>query len=239
MITNTQTGTALDEISDGIYRISTPVTSPPGGFSYNQYLIADRMPLLYHTGPRAMFRFVCEAIERVLPVEELRYLCFSHFESDECGSVNQFLERAPEAALLCGRIGAMLNADAWDRRPQPLEDGATLELGHHRLQWLDAPHLPHAWDCGHLFDASTRTLFCGDLFTQPGPGRPALTRADILESSESLRATMDYYAHGTRTRELLEKLSGTRPVTLACMHGSAWEGDGASLLKELGSLIVR
>lgn len=238
MITNSQTGTSLDEIAEGIFRISTPVLVIPGGFTFNQYLIADSAPALFHTGPRATFRFVCEAIERVLPVVNLRYIAFSHFESDECGALNQFLEKAPEAVPVCGRVGAMVNADAWDRKPQPMANGEALELGRHRLKWIDAPHLPHAWDCGYLLDARTSTLFCGDLFTQPGAGKPALTRGDILEASEALRARMDYFSHTTRSRDLLEALSKTQPRTLACMHGSAWEGDGSKLLQELGSLLT-
>ncbi len=239
MITNSQTGTTLDEIADGIFRVSTPVAALPGGFTFNQYLIADGAPLLFHTGPRATFRFVCEAIERVLPVANLRFIGFSHFESDECGALNQFLEKAPEAVPVCGRIGVMVNGDAWDRKARPLADGEALALGRHRLQWLDAPHLPHAWDCGYLFEARTGTLLCGDLFSQAGAGKPALTRGDILESSEALRARMDYFSHAAGARALLEKLAESRPRTLACMHGSAWEGDGAKLLQELGSLLTQ
>lgn len=239
MITNSQTGTSLDEVAEGIFRISTPVPALPEGFTYNQHLVVDDAPLLFHTGHRATFRFVCEAIERVLPVASLRYLAFSHFESDECGAMNQFLEKAPEAAVVCSRIAALVNADAWDRKPQPIAEGEALELGRHRLQWFDTPHLPHGWDCGYLFDERTQTLLCGDLFTQDGPGKPALTSHDILERSEALRARLDYYAHTDQTRTQLEKLAKTAPRTLACMHGSAWEGEGGKLLRELGAQLER
>lgn len=239
MIINSQTGTSLDEVAERIFRISTPLSTVPGGFSFNQYLVADDAPLLFHTGPRAMFRFVCEAIERVMPVPRLRYLALSHFESDECGALNQFLEKAPDAVPVCSRVGALINADAWDRKPQPIAEGEALDLGRHRLQWFDTPHLPHGWDCGYLFDVRTQTLLCGDLFTQGGPGRPALTGKDILEPSEALRAQMDYYAHTGQTRAQLEKLAKTQPRTLACMHGSAWEGNGADLLRELAGALER
>jgi flavorubredoxin len=239
LITNSQSGTSLDEVAEQIFRISTPLPAVPGGFTFSQYLIADDAPLLFHTGPRATFRFVCEAIERILPVAGLRYISFSHFESDECGALNQFLAKAPEAVPVCSRVNALVNADAWDRKPQPIADGEALELGRHKLQWFDMPHLPHAWECGYLFDSRTRTLLCGDLFTQGGAGKPALTGKDILEPSEALRSQMDYFAHTDQTRAQLEKLARTEPRTLACMHGSAWEGDGAKLLRELGGVLER
>jgi len=233
MITNTETNTRVDEIAGGIYRISTPVTNIPGGFSFNQYLVVDEAPLLFHTGPRGMFPLVREAIAAVMPVEGLRYVGFSHFENDECGALNHFLAAAPESAPVCGRINGLVNADAFDRPPRVLADGATLSLGRHSVQWIDAPHLPHAWECGYLFEPGTRTLLCGDLFTQPGTGGTPLTSGDILGPSEALRASLDYYAHSRNTRGLLERLAKEHPATLACMHGSAWSGDGSALLLAL------
>jgi flavorubredoxin len=231
MITNTETNTRVDEIAGGIYRISTPVTTLPGGFSFNQYLVLDDAPLLFHTGPRGMFPLVREAIAALMPVERLRYVGFSHFENDECGALNHFLAAAPEAVPVCGRINGLVNADAFDRPPRVLQDGATLPLGRHSVRWIDTPHLPHAWECGYLFEPSTRTLLCGDLFTQPGTGEAALTSGDVLGPSEALRASLDYYAHARNTRALLERLAKEQPTTLACMHGSAWSGDGAGLLR--------
>jgi flavorubredoxin len=233
MITNTETNTRVDEIAGGIYRISTPVTTLPGGFSFNQYLVLDDAPLLFHTGPRGMFPLVREAIAAVMPVERLRYVGFSHFENDECGALNHFLAAAPEAVPVCGRINGLVNADAFDRPPRVLQDGETLPLGRHSVRWIDTPHLPHAWECGYLFESSTRTLLCGDLFTQPGTGEAALTSGDVLGASEALRASLDYYAHARNTRALLERLAREKPATLACMHGSAWTGDGGGLLLAL------
>ena len=233
MITNTETNTRVDEIAGGIYRISTPVTNLLGGFSFNQYLVVDDAPLLFHTGPRGMFPLVREAIAALMPVERLRYVGFSHFENDECGALNHFLAAAPEAVPVCGRINGLVNADAFDRPPRVLQDGETLPLGRHSVRWIDAPHLPHAWECGYLFEPSTRTLLCGDLFTQPGTGEAALTSDDVLGPSEALRASLDYYAHARNTRALLERLAKEKPATLACMHGSAWKGDGGALLREL------
>jgi len=233
MITNTETNTRVDEIAGGIYRISTPVTTLPGGFSFNQYLVLDDAPLLFHTGPRGMFPLVREAITALMPIERLRYVGFSHFENDECGALNHFLAAAPEAVPVCGRINGLVNADAFDRPPRVLQDSETLPLGRHSVRWIDTPHLPHAWECGYLFEPSTRTLLCGDLFTQPGTGEAALTNGDIMGPSEALRASLDYYAHARNTRALLERLANEKPTTLACMHGSAWSGDGAALLLAL------
>jgi len=229
--------TAIDEIADGIYRISTGFAGGdvPGGFSFNQYLVTDDEPLLFHTGMRGLFANTRAAIETVLPVSRLRYIAFSHAEADECGAMNQFLAAAPKAEVLCSKIAAMTYAgDQADRPPRALADGETLSLGRRQMRWIDAPHVPHGWDCGFMADTTTKTLFCGDLFTQVGDSNPPLTEGDILEPSEMMRKAMDYYAHGGNTRTALEKMAALNPTTLACMHGSAYKGDGAKLLRALG-----
>jgi flavorubredoxin len=234
MITNSQTGTRIDEVAPSIYRISTPTALLPGGFTFNQYLLAGEQPLLFHTGPRGMFPLVSEAIASVLPVERLRWISFSHYEADECGSLNDFLERAPNAVPLCSQVGAMVSINDIAIRPaRPLADGEVLDLGAMRVRWLDAPHLPHGWDCGYLFEETTKTLLSGDLFTQPGAEHKPVIEGDILGPSEAMRAQMDYYAHSPATATLIEKLAATKPRTLACMHGSAWTGDGSGLLIDL------
>jgi flavorubredoxin len=238
MITNTGSGTRIDEVAEGIYRISTPVTLVPGGFTFNQYLIVDDEPLLFHTGPRRMFPLVSEAIATVLPLERLRHVGLSHFEADECGSLNDFLAVAPAAAPACGRVAAMVSIDdVADRKARALADGETLSLGRHVVRWLDTPHVPHAWECGFLFEERTRTLLCGDLFTQGGADHTPVTESDILGPSEAMRAGMDYWAHATNTRPTLERLAGLAPTTLACMHGAAWRGDGAHLIRALADSI--
>ena len=238
-VTNREAGTTIDEIADGVFRISTPVVFANGnGFSFNQYLIDDDEPLLFHTGPRKLFALVQEAAATVLPIERLRYIGLSHVEADECGSMNEWLAVAPRAQPLCGTIAAMVSIeDLADRSPRILPDGEVVTLGRHRVRWLDAPHVPHGWDCGFLSEESTRTLLCGDLFTQGGADLPALTEGDILGPSEALRKRMDYYAHATNTRATLEKLAATQPAALACMHGSAWHGDGAKLLRDLADTL--
>ena len=240
MVTNPQSGTNVNEIAPGIYRINTPVSLPDGAgqFNFNQYLIVDEEPMLFHTGPRRMFPLVREAIDRVMPVANLRYLGLSHFEADECGAMNEILAVAPRAVPVCGRIAAMVSVnDVADRPARALADGEVLSLGNHQMRWFDAPHLPHAWECGLMLDTHTRTFFCGDLFTQPGSGDPPVTEGDILGPSEAFREQMDYFAHAPDTDKMLKRFAAERPTTLACMHGSAWRGDGSALLSELATSV--
>jgi len=239
MITNKESGTNVHEVADGIYRISTPVTIPGGGFTFNQYLIVDDEPLIFHTGPRKMFPLVHEAVESILPARRLRHISFSHVEADECGALNEWLAAAPQAAPLCGTIAAMVSVnDLADRPARALGDGESLSLGKNTIRWHDTPHLPHAWECGFLMEERTRTLLCGDLFTQGGADNPPVTESDILGPSEAFRHQMDYFSHTRNARELLEKLALTDPATLACMHGSAWRGDGARLLRNLADAML-
>ena len=238
MITNAHTGTNIEEVAEGIYRVNTPLDLPGTAFSFNQYLIVDDEPVLFHTGPRRMFPLVSEAVRNVLAVERLRWISFSHFEADECGSLNEWLAVAPAAQPLCSTTAALVSvADVADRAPRSLADGETLSTGRRTLRWFDAPHLPHGWETGYLADESTRTLFCGDLFTQPGRGEAALTTSDILAPSEDFRHAMDYYAHSKNAGPLFAKLAAFAPETLACMHGSAWRGDGGALLQELARAV--
>ncbi|MCC2869830.1 MAG: MBL fold metallo-hydrolase [Candidatus Accumulibacter phosphatis] len=234
-ITNKQSGTNVHEVAEGIYRINTPVAiEGAGGFSFNQYLIVDDESLLFHTGPRRMFPLVREAVASVLPAEQLRYIAFSHVEADECGSLNEWLAVAPQSSPLCSAVAAMVSiSDLADRPPRPLADAERLSLGKHAVRWLDTPHLPHAWECGFLMEERTSTLLCGDLFTQGGADLPPITESDILEPSEAFRHEMDYFSHTRNAGVLLAKLASTNPTTLACMHGSAWRGDGAKLLRAL------
>jgi flavorubredoxin len=239
ILTNTESGTHVHEVADGIFRISTPVQIPGGGFSFNQFLVVDEQPLLFHTGPRKLFPLVAEAVETVIPAKTLRHIAFSHFEADECGSLNEWLATAPGAAPLCGKIAAMVSVDdVADRPARALQDGEVVSLGRHSIKWLDTPHLPHSWECGFLMELSTRTLFCGDLFTQPGDALPPVTESDILEPSEAFRQQLDYFSHTRNAAALIEKLATEGPRTLACMHGSTWTGDGAALLRALGKRLA-
>jgi flavorubredoxin len=171
----------------------------------------------------------------VIPIQTLRHVSFSHFESDECGALNAFLAAAPNSSPVCGQVAAMVSVEDFaDRAPRPMADGEVLEIGRHRMRWFDAPHLPHGWETGYFFDETTRTFLSGDLFTQGGTGDIPLTESDILGPSEAFRQAMDYFSHSKRAGEILERMAAVEPRTLACMHGSAWRGDGAALLRSLG-----
>jgi flavorubredoxin len=182
---------------------------------------------------------VREAVESLLPLSRLRFIALSHFEADECGSLNEWLAAAPQSMPLCSQVAAMVSVnDFADRPARAMANGEEMSLGRHVVKWLDAPHLPHGWETGYLMDSTSKTLFCGDLFTQGGTGALALTGDDILEPSEAFRKPMDYFSHSTNTKALIEQLAREAPETLACMHGSAWTGDGANLLRALGGRLV-
>jgi len=234
-VTNAQSGTNVHEIAAGIYRISTPVLPPgiPGGFTFNQILVVDDEPLLFHTGLRQLFPLVREAVAHVLgDVAKLRWIGFSHVEADESGSLNDWLAAAPRAEPVCSTIAAMVSVgDLADRPPRALADGEQLAIGTKRLRWIDAPHLPHNWECGYMFESTTRTLLCGDLFTHAGADVPPLTEADVLGPAEALRKAMPTsVAIESQARAILDKLASTEPTTLALMHGSSYRGDGRALL---------
>jgi flavorubredoxin len=233
---------SIHTIGPDTYRISVAIPPPmiPGGFSFNQYLVVDARPFLFHTGPRKLFGLVSEQIEKVLPISQLRYISFSHVEADECGSLADFLAHAPQAQPVCSHVAAHVSvADLVDVEPVAMQDGDVLDLGKHQLVWQSTPHLPHGWECGFFFDRTTRILFCGDLFTQPGMGEEPLTDRDILGPSEAFRGQMDYFSHARNAPALIEKLAQLEPEVLACMHGSAWSGDGARMLRSLGQALAQ
>lgn len=249
MITNQQTGTNVHEIAEGIYKINTPVPEIPGGFSFNQYLVVDDQPLLFHTGLRALFPLVSEAIATILPVSRMRFFAFSHFEADECGALNQFLAVAPNAVPLCSRVAAMVSVnDVADRKPRAMADGETISLGKHELEWVDAPHTPHGWETGYLFDRKTRTLFAGDIFTQSGTDLVPVTEGDLVEPSEAFRIGFsrktglpDSWAHLSDGKPIFDRLAALDATTLANMHGSAWRGrsgGAATMLHELARRVA-
>jgi flavorubredoxin len=212
--------TRIDEIAPSIYRISTPVPPNPGlpaGFSFNQFLIVDDEPVLFHTGMRPLFPLVREAIAKVMPVDKLRW-------------VVEWLAAAPKASPLCGRIAAALSQDG---TPRAMADGETLPIGQKTLRWFETPHVPHGWDAACMIETTTRTLFCGDFFTQPGADHQPVTESDILGPSAAMRSAMDYYSNPRAAAAQLERLAQTEPALLACMHGAAYRGDGAAALRAL------
>jgi flavorubredoxin len=226
--------TTIAEIADGLYRLSTFVPQiGPSGFTFNQFLLVDDEPLLFHTGHRTMFPDVRAAIEQVMPVDRLRWITFGHVESDECGAMNEFLAVAPQAQVAHGAGGCQVSLNEMaDRPPRPMADGETISLGRMRVRHLDTPHVPHAWEARVLFEETTRTLLCGDLFTHLGNG-PALTESDILGPSEQAEDLFAYSSLSPTTPKAIDQLAALEPRTLALMHGSSFSGDCSAALRSL------
>jgi flavorubredoxin len=227
--------TRVDEIAPRIYRLSThvPDIAPPAGFSFNQFLIDADEPLLFHTGPRKMFPLVSAALRRIMPPERLRWISFGHFEADECGAANEWLAVAPQAQIAHGLTGCMVSiADVADRAPRVLADGEVIDLGGKKVRYIDTPHVPHGWDAGLMYEETTGTLFCGDLFEHIGD-RPAVTDGDILgpalQAEDMFRST----SIGPTTGPTIRKLAGLAPRMLALMHGSSYTGNAAAALRDL------
>jgi flavorubredoxin len=228
--------TKVAEIADGIYRLSTfvPDLAPPDGFTFNQFLVLGEEPLMFHTGLRKMFALNREALARVIPPERLRWITYGHFEADECGAMNEWLAAAPNATAAHGQTGFMVSLnDFADRAPRALADGEVLDLGGgKRVRFIDTPHIPHGWDAGVLFEESTRTLLCGDLFTQLGNGK-ALTDGDVVGPAIAAEDMFNYSALSPRMGPTIRGLAKLAPRTLALMHGPAFSGDGAAALAAL------
>jgi flavorubredoxin len=185
-----------------------------------------------------MFPLVHQAVSSVMPADKLRWVSFSHYEADECGSLNEWLEVAPRATPLCGPIAAMLSiGDVADRPPRVLEDGKALSLGEMQVRWFDAPHVPHNWEAGYLSETTTRTLFCGDIFTQPGANHEPITESDILGPAEQARKELDYFANPKEAARVIRRLAAFEPLTLACMHGASYRGKGGDMLRSLARVL--
>ncbi len=224
-----------DRIADGIYRFSVhvPQIAAPAGFGFNQYLVDATEPLLFHCGPRNMFDAVSSAFSRIMPIARLRWISFGHVESDECGSMNQWLAAAPQAQVVHGATACLVSLnDLADRSPRILGDNEVLELGGKRVRWLDTPHVPHAWESGLMFEESTKTLFCGDLFTHTGQG-PALVKESIVPRAIAAEDMFRSTSLTPGTAPTIRRLAALKPHTLAVMHGSCFSGDCAQELAAL------
>ena len=227
----------VDEIAGDIYRFSTfvPQIAAPAGFTFNQYLVVADEPLLFHCGPRHMFADVSAAVAVVVPISRLRWISFGHVESDECGSMNQWLAEAPDAHVVHGATGCLVSLnDLADRAPRILADGETLDLGGKSVCWIDTPHVPHAWESGLMFETTTRTLFCGDLFTHAGNG-PATTTESIVPAAARTEEMFQSTSLTAKTAPTIRRLASFEPRTLAVMHGSCFAGDCAQQLHELAN----
>ena len=231
----------VNEIAAEVYRLSVYV--PQIDFQFNHFLVKDEEPLLYHTGYRRAFAELKEAVQSILDPATIRWIGFSHFESDECGALNQWLEQAPQAQAICGAVGAMVNMPDYAIRPaRSMNDGEVLTTGKHRFRHCSTVHLPHGWDAGLLFEETDHTLFCSDLFAHNGDVSPlivsdiaGLYRARAIENEAGPLANSVPYT--PLTGKILEGLAALKPKTLATMHGSSFAGDGAQELRLLDTVL--
>jgi flavorubredoxin len=226
----------VDEIADDMYRISTYVPEvSPEGFTFNQFLVKADEPLLFHTGPRGMFPLVAEAVATVVPVEALRWITFGHVESDECGSMNMWLTAAPDSRVAHGALGCDVSLnDLCDRPPRALGEGEVIDLGGKRVRQISTPHVPHGWEAQLLFEETTGTLLCGDLFSQIGAG-PAVTTDDVVEPALAAERLFHASSLTPNTAGTLRQLGDLSPTTLAIMHGASFRGDGKAALYDLAA----
>lgn len=228
---------SVTEIAPDCYRISTYI--PEIDLQFNQFVIDDEEPLLFHTGMRSLFPAVREGVASVIDPAKLRWISFSHFEADECGSLNEWLQIAPHAQPVCSMVGAMVSINDFALRPaKGMVDGETFETGRHRYRFVQTPHVPHCWEAGLLYEETKSTLLCSDLFHQGGDVEP-LTDANVIERAR--KTLVDYQAspfanympYTKHTDGIMQKLAALNPRTIAPMHGSAFGGDGAQALRDL------
>ena len=228
---------SVTEIAPNVYRISTFV--PEIDLQFSQFLIKDDEPLLFHTGMNVLFPAVREAVSTILDPSTIRWISFSHFEADECGSLNKWLHIAPNAQAVCSLVGALVSINDFALRPaKGMNDGEVLNTGQYRYRYARTPHVPHCWEAGMLFEETKGTLFCTDLFHQGGDVEP-LTESDVIERAK--KTLVDYQAgpfanympYTKHTDGILQGLAALNPRTLAPMHGSAYVGDGARAIRDL------
>ena len=232
--------TRVDEIAEDIYRLSTwvPDVGSPDGFTFNQFLIDAEQPLLFHTGLRAMFPLVSDAVARVTPIDRVRWITFGHVEGDECGSMNEWLAAAPSAEVAHGALGVAVQLeDLADRPPRALADGEVLDLGGRRVRHIDTPHVPHGWEARVLFEETTGTLLCGDLFTQLGRG--ATTEGDVVGPAIHAEDIFKASSLAPSSAATVRRLAELAPTTLALMHGPSFTGDCAGALAALADDLDR
>jgi flavorubredoxin len=234
----------IDEIAADLYRIT--VYAPQIDLQFNHFLVRDDQPLLFHTGMRRMFPEVREAVASLIDPATLRWIGWSHFEVDECGALNQWLEVAPNATPICTEVGALVNiGDFSNRPPRGLRADEVLDTGRHRYRLVPTPHLPHGWDAGMLFEEKDRILLCSDLFHQVGDREPLTTDDVVGRFGEAIAAyqahpvLMDYMPFTGATRTQLSQLAALKPRLLAAMHGSSFSGDGAAALMAAADVMER
>jgi flavorubredoxin len=229
--------TEVAEIAPDIFRLSTFI--PDADFMFNQFLLRDDEPLLFHTGPRALFPLVRDAVSRLMDVERLRWITFGHVESDECGAMNLWLQAAPDAEIAHGAMGCIVSVDDLaDRPPRPLRDGEVLEIGSKRMRRIETPHVPHGWDAGLFYEESTSTLLCGDLFTAIGSSA-AVTEHEIVGPALAAEDVFGATCLTPTTGPTMRRLADLEPRTLGLMHGPSYAGDCSRALRDLAEAYDR
>jgi flavorubredoxin len=227
--------TNVHEIAPDIFRLSTYIPEVgPTGLTFNQFLIRDAEPMLFHTGMRQLFPLVSEAVSSLIPLSELRWISFSHVEADECGAMNQFLAASPRAEVVHGGLACMVSLNDLADRPPHVVGDEPLDIGTKRMRFLPTPHVPHNWESGLWFEESTGTLLAGDLFTAGGD-RPALTHDEIIEPALVAEDVFHSTSMGPDLVPTIERLAVLEPTTLALMHGSSFRGDGGAQLRLLAA----
>ncbi len=231
----------VTEIAQDHYLISVYV--PEFNLRFNHFLIRDEEPLLFHTGMKQMFPLVRDAVARVLDPATIRWISFSHYEADECGALNEWLQVAPNATSLCGLVGALVSVNDMAIRPaRVMAHDEVLQIGRSRVRFRQTPHLPHNWEAGLLFEEVSRTLFCSDLFTHEGD-TPPITESDIVERAKQSLSDgqkgpfANAYPYTPLTEPLLHGLAELEPRQLALMHGSVYTGDGGRALRDLAVIM--
>lgn len=228
----------ITEVAPDLFRITTFVK--PFNLQFSQFLVRDDEPLLFHTGPRALFSEVKAAVASLIDLETLRWIGFSHFESDECATLPEWQQLAPQSEAVCSLVGKLVSVDdCLALRPaKGMTDGEVLRTGTHRFRFLATPHVPHCWEAGLLFEETERTLLCSDLLHQDGDVEP-MTESDVIGRC---RKTLVEYQQGplanympycTLTDATLQRLAALQPKRLATMHGSVYVGDGSKALQDL------
>jgi flavorubredoxin len=226
--------TTVSEVGDRIFRFSTCIPEiAPGGFTFNQFLIDGDEPLLFHTGMRALFPLVSEAMKTVMPLERLRWISFGHVEADECGATNDWLAAAPLARVAHSTLACDVSVrDLCARPPLSLEDGGVLEAGNRRFTLIQTPHVPHNWEAIVLFEERTRTLLCGDILSTTGDHEP-LKSSDPVDAVLNAERMFKAWSLSPGTIGVLHRLAALQPTTLLSMHGSSFEGNGRNVLETL------
>jgi flavorubredoxin len=234
--------TQITEIAPDIYRISTFM--PEADLQFNQFLVRDDEPLLFHTGMRGLFPVVRDAVAKLLPPPEIRWIGFSHFEADECGALREWQTLAPAATAVCSLVAKLVSVDdvVALRPAQALADGEQLCTGKYRFRFLQTPHVPHCWEASLLFEETHGTLLCSDLFHQSGDVEPS-TSSDVVGRFKQTLADYqkgplaNYLPYTNQTEPTLKRLASLKPRTLATMHGSTFVGDGERAIADLAQAI--